>query len=155
QRVMSTVRTIDPNQLAKHFDAAAAEARWDAEWERTGIHRYDSTRPREETFVVDTPPPTVSGSLHVGHVFRYTHADLLVRYHRIRGRNIFSPRGWADNGPPTERRVQNFSHVRCAPRAPVEPGLALEPATPARQKEAPRIVSRPDFIALCAQVTRA
>ncbi len=148
---MATVRTIDPAILPKHFDAAEAEARWDAAWERLGVHRYDPARPREETFVVDTPPPTVSGSLHVGHVFSYTHTDVLVRYQRMRGRNIFYPMGWDDNGLPTERRVQNFFHVRCDPRAPLEPGLTLEPA--ASTKEPPRIVSRPNFIALCARVT--
>src|SRR5262245_57641597 len=151
---MPTVRTIDPTRLPKHFEGAAAEARWDAEWERLGVHRYDPARPRSETFVVDTPPPTVSGSLHVGHVFSYTHADVLVRYQRMRGRNIFYPMGWDDNGLPTERRVQNHFHVRCDPRAPVEPGLALEPATPAALKGPPRIVSRPDFIELCGRVTR-
>ena len=150
---MPTVRTVDPALLPKHFEAAAAEARWDAAWERLGVHRYDPVRPRAETFVIDTPPPTVSGSLHVGHVFSYTHTDVLARYQRMRGRNVFYPMGWDDNGLPTERRVQNFFHVRCDPRAPHEPGLVLEPAAPARLKEPPRVVSRPNFIALCARVT--
>src|SRR5262245_27145590 len=147
-------RPIDPAALPKHFDAAAAEARWDAEWERLGIHRWDSSRPRNDTFVVDTPPPTVSGSLHVGHVFSYTHADVIVRYQRMRGRNVFYPMGWDDNGLPTERRVQNFFHVRCDARAPYEPGLRLEPATGARAKEPPRLVSRRNFIELCLELTR-
>src|ERR1051326_6381528 len=101
-------RTIDPAALPKHFDAAAAEVRWDAEWERLGIHRWDPSRPRDDTFIVDTPPPTVSGSLHVAHGFSYTHADVLVRYQRMRGRNVFYPMGWDDNGLPTERRGQKF-----------------------------------------------
>ena len=75
-------RVIDPARLPKHFDAPAAEARWDAEWVRRGVYTYDPARPRAETFVVDTPPPTVSGSLHVGHVFSYTHTDVIVRYQR-------------------------------------------------------------------------
>jgi len=148
------VKVIDPSQLPKHFDAPAAEARWDAEWERRKIHAHDPARPREETFVVDTPPPTVSGSLHVGHVFSYTHTDVIVRYQRMRGRNVFYPMGWDDNGLPTERRVQNFFHVRCDARAPYEPDLALEPATAARAKEPPRTVSRRNFIDLCLRVTR-
>jgi valyl-tRNA synthetase len=151
---MATLRTIDPAALPKHFDAPAAEARWDAEWERLGVHAYDPRRPREETFVVDTPPPTVSGSLHVGHVFSYTHADVLARYRRMRGQNVFYPMGWDDNGLPTERRVQNHFHVRCDPRLPYDPGLALEPATAADLKQPPRIVSRPNFTELCERVTR-
>ncbi len=147
-------RTIDPAALPKHFDAAAAEARWDAEWERLRVHEYDAARPRAETFVVDTPPPTVSGSLHVGHVFSYTHADVIARYQRMRGRNVFYPMGWDDNGLPTERRVQNLFHVRCDPRTPYEPDLRLEPAAGARLKESPRIVSRRNFIDLCLQTTR-
>jgi valyl-tRNA synthetase len=147
-------RAIDPSRLPKHFDATAAEKRWDAEWERLGVHRYDPTRSRAETFVVDTPPPTVSGSLHVGHVFSYTQTDVIVRHQRMRGQNLFYPMGWDDNGLPTERRVQNFFHVRCDARAPYEPGLRLEPASGARLKEPPRIVSRRNFIELCLEVTR-
>src|SRR3989441_10716956 len=139
-------RVIDPARLPKHFDAPAAEARWDAEWARQGVYTYAPARPRAETFVVDTPPPTVSGSLHVGHVFSYTHADVIVRYQRMRGRNVFYPMGWDDNGLPTERRVQNLFHVRCDARAPYEPDLTLEPATGAEAKEAPPLASRPEFI---------
>ena len=151
---MPRVRTIDPAALPKHFDAAAAETRWNAEWERLGVHRWDPDRPREEGFVVDTPPPTVSGSLHVGHVFSYTQTDVIVRYQRMRGRNVFYPMGWDDNGLPTERRVQNHFHVRCDVRAPYEPGLVLEPPTGKALKEPPRVVSRPNFTELCHRVTR-
>ena len=65
-------------------------------------------RPRRDV-VVDTPPPTVSGSLHVGHLFSYSHQDFIVRFQRMRGKNIFFPIGWDDNGLPTERRVQNLT----------------------------------------------
>src|SRR6266545_4206870 len=131
-------RAIDPTRLPKHFDAAAAEARWDAEWERLGIHRWDPGRPRDDTFVVATPPPTVSGSLHVGHVFSYTQTDVIVRYQRMRGRNVFYPMGWDDNGLPTERRVQNYFHVRCEPTLPYEPGLGAKAADDAGRKTPPR-----------------
>src|SRR4029077_8220368 len=93
---MSRVRTVDPARLPKHFEAAEAEERWHAHWDALGVHAYDPGRGREETFVVDTPPPTVSGSLHVGHVFSYTQTDVVVRYHRMQGRNVFYPMGWDD-----------------------------------------------------------
>src|SRR5262245_3346868 len=151
---MSTpVRTVDPAALPKHFDGPAAERRWATEWDRAGVYRYDPTRSRDETFVIDTPPPTVSGSLHVGHVFSYTQTDCIARYQRMRGQNVFYPMGWDDNGLPTERRVQNYFHVRCDVRRPPEPGLALEAATAAQAKEPPRLVARPDFIRLCAALT--
>src|SRR5688572_27173971 len=144
---------INPEELPKHFDSADAERRWDAAWQASGIYYYDPARPREETFVVDTPPPTVSGSLHVGHMFSYTHPDVLVRFWRMRGKNIFYPMGWDDNGLPTERRVQNYYHVRCEAHVPYEPGLALGEATEPQRKERPRLVSRKNFIELCQQLT--
>jgi valyl-tRNA synthetase len=147
-------RSIDPTSLPKHFDATAAERRWDRIWDEQGTHLYDPARPREETFAVDTPPPTVSGSLHIGHVFSYTHTDVLARYKRMAGLNVFYPMGWDDNGLPTERRVQNFFHVRCDPHAHTEENLELEPATAKSRKKPPRLVSRPNFIDLCHRVTR-
>jgi len=146
---------IDPASLPKHYDAAAAEQRWGEVWARQGTYGYDPARPRAETFVIDTPPPTASGSLHPGHVFSYTHTDILARYVRMTGRNVFYPIGWDDNGLPTERRVQNFFHIRCDPTVPYEPDLALTEATDAqRKKEPPRKVSRPNFIEACERVTR-
>jgi valyl-tRNA synthetase len=143
------VRVIDPSKLDKHYDAEAVEARCDAEWESQGLHHYDPDRPREETFVVDTPPPTASGSLHIGHIFSYTHPDVVVRYKRMRGFNIFYPMGWDDNGLPTERRVQNYYHVRCDPHSPYEEGLVLEEATSKQRKKPPRSISRRNFIEIC------
>jgi len=142
-------RSIDPSTLPKHFEAEAVEAKWDEAWQRDGVYHYDPSRPREETYVVDTPPPTASGSLHIGHVFSYTHADVVVRYRRMRGMNIFYPMGWDDNGLPTERRVQNYYHVRCDPNTPYEEGLKLEPASSKMRKKSPRLVSRPNFIEAC------
>ena len=81
------------------------EPKWSAAWTNDATYRFDRTRPRDEVFSIDTPPPTVSGSLHVGHVFSYTHTDTVARFWRMRGREVFYPMGWDDNGVPTERRV--------------------------------------------------
>src|SRR5688500_17854845 len=102
------------------------EGRWRSFWAEEDIYRYDHNPARECTFVVDTPQPTLSGSLHLGHVCSFTHTDLMVRYKRMRGFNIFYPMGWDDNGLPTERRVQNVFNVRCDPTLPYDPDLKLE-----------------------------
>jgi valyl-tRNA synthetase len=149
------VLSVDAESLPKHFDSAAAERKWDSFWQESGLHHYDPARPRSETFVVDTPPPTASGSLHPGHMFSFTQTDITVRFHRMLGQNVFYPMGWDDNGLATERRVQNFLHVRCDPTAPYEPGLVLTPPdAKARKDTPPRNVSRPNFIEACFEVTR-
>jgi valyl-tRNA synthetase len=125
------------------------EAKWRARWEADGVYRFDRTATRDEVYAIDTPPPTVSGSLHVGHVFSYTHTDILARYHRMRGRAVFYPMGWDDNGLPTERRVQNYFGVRCDPSLPYEP--SFEP--PEKPGKHPISVSRPNFIELCERLT--
>ncbi len=134
---MARVRTIDPGRLPRHFEAPAAEARWHAEWERLGVPTYDPNRGRDQTFVIDTPPPTVSGSLHVGHVFSYTQTDVIARYQRMRGRSVFYPMGWDDNGLPTERRVQNARHVRCDPTVTTSLGPVPAPTARGVQAAAP------------------
>ncbi len=146
--------SIAPETLPKHFDAAEAEVRWDRAWTEQGLHRYDPSRPRDETFAVDTPPPTVSGSLHVGHVFSYTHTDVIARYQRMTGKNVFYPMGWDDNGLPTERRVQNYFHVRCDPSVPYEPDFTAAPASAKDRKKPARLISRPNFIELCLELTK-
>src|SRR5690606_4276852 len=128
-------KTVDQKSLPKHFEAIDAEKRWNEQWQSSGLYHWDETRGRDETFVVDTPPPTVSGSLHVRHVFSYTHAVVMVRYQRMRGKNIFYPIGWDDNGLPTERRVQNYFHVRCEPTEKYVPELKLEAASAKQKKE--------------------
>ena len=110
--------SIDPNTLSSHFEPKDAEEKWDSTWREWGVHRFDE-QDRGPAYVVDTPPPTVSGSLHVGHVFSYTQTDVLARHQRMRGKNVFYPMGWDDNGLPTERRVQNYYHVRCEAQRPV------------------------------------
>jgi len=125
------------------------EAKWMARWDESGVYRFDRTRQRAAVYSIDTPPPTVSGSLHVGHVFSYTHTDLVARFHRMRGAEVFYPMGWDDNGLPTERRVQNYFGVRCDPTLPYDP--AFQP--PAEPPKPPMSVSRPNFIALCERLT--
>ncbi|HEY7289358.1 MAG TPA: valine--tRNA ligase, partial [Vicinamibacterales bacterium] len=125
------------------------EAKWMARWDESGVYRFDRSRPRSEVYSIDTPPPTVSGSLHVGHVFSFTHTDLVARFQRMRGRAVFYPMGWDDNGLPTERRVQNYFGVRCDPSLPYD--AAFHP--PAEPPKHPVSVSRPNFIELCAKLT--
>src|SRR5436190_5103193 len=125
------------------------EAKWVPRWEASGVYRFDRTRPRQAVYAIDTPPPTVSGSLHVGHVFSYTHTDLVARYHRMCGKAVFYPMGWDDNGLPTERRVQNYYGVRCDPSLPYDSAFT-PPPQPAKT---PQAVSRPNFIELCARLT--
>ena len=125
------------------------EAKWTPRWEEAGVYRFDRTRARADVFAIDTPPPTVSGSLHVGHVFSYTHTDVIARFQRMRGKAVFYPMGWDDNGLPTERRVQNFYGVRCDPSLPYDPSFT-PPDKPGKQ---PLSVSRPNFIELCTRLT--
>jgi valyl-tRNA synthetase len=125
------------------------EAKWMARWEDTGVYRFDRTRPRADVYAIDTPPPTVSGSLHVGHVFSYTHTDIVARFQRMRGKAVFYPMGWDDNGLPTERRVQNYFGVRCDPSLRYDPSFKA-PDKPGKQ---PISVSRPNFIELCTTLT--
>ena len=125
------------------------EAKWNARWEQEGTYRFDRARPRNQVYAIDTPPPTVSGSLHVGHVFSYTHTDVIARFQRMRGKAVFYPMGWDDNGLPTERRVQNYFGVRCDPSMPYDAAFA-PPATPAKH---PISISRPNFVELCNRLT--
>ncbi|HWC40776.1 MAG TPA: valine--tRNA ligase [Actinomycetota bacterium] len=127
------------------------EAKWGARWEADGSYRFDPARPRCDVFAIDFPPLTVSGVLHVGHVFSYCHTDVLARFQRMRGRSVFYPVGWDDNGLPTERRVENVYGVRCDPSLPHDPGFT-PPARPGPRKQP---ISRPNFVELCRRLTDA
>ncbi len=127
------------------------EAKWRPRWQADGVYRFEPPAAREDVFSIDTPPPTVSGSLHVGHVFSYTHTDVIARVQRMRGRHVFYPMGWDDNGLPTERRVQIYFGVRCDPSLPYDPSF-VPPADPPKP---PVSISRPNFIELCARLTAA
>jgi valyl-tRNA synthetase len=122
------------------------EERWAQVWQEQGTYLFDRTKSREQVFSIDTPPPTVSGTLHVGHVFSYTHTDVVARYQRMRGREVFYPMGWDDNGLPTERRVQLTYGVRVGPDLPYDPDFT-PPEKPDPKKQVS--ISRRNFVELC------
>ncbi|RQS13797.1 valine--tRNA ligase [Burkholderia sp. Bp9002] len=128
------------------------EAKWSTRWETQRIYAFDRTATRDAVYSIDTPPPTVSGSLHVGHVFSYTHADLIARYRRMTGKTVFYPMGWDDNGLPTERRVENLYGVVCDPHAPYDPDFFAPDVAPTQRASFKRI-SRRNFIELCHRLT--
>ncbi|SDZ30066.1 valine--tRNA ligase [Herbiconiux ginsengi] len=133
------------------------EAKWDAEWAARGTYLFPREgATRETVYSIDTPPPTASGSLHIGHVFSYTHTDVIARYHRMQGQRVFYPIGWDDNGLPTERRVQNFYGVRCDPSLPYDAGFEppFEGGDNKSSKAADQLpISRRNFIELCERLT--
>ena len=133
------------------------EAKWGGDWEANGTYRFArESATRENIFSIDTPPPTASGSLHIGHVFSYTHMDLIARYQRMRGKTLFYPMGWDDNGLPTERRVQNYYGVRCDPTVAYDSSFVppLEGGEGASSKAADQLpISRRNFIELCERLT--
>ena len=125
------------------------EAKWAERWQADGTYRFDRNHTRDQVYSIDTPPPTVSGSLHVGHVFSFTHTDLIARFQRMRGKAVFYPMGWDDNGLPTERRVQNYYGVKCDPSLPYDTSFQ-PPEKPGKQAIS---ISRPNFIELCNRLT--
>jgi len=126
------------------------EAKWVERWRDQGTYTFHRPESREQVFSIDTPPPTVSGSLHVGHVFSYTHTDVIARYQRMLGKQVFYPMGWDDNGLPTERRVQNFYGVRCDTSLPYDPDFT-PPEKPDPKRQVP--ISRRNFVELCHELT--
>ena len=103
-----------------------------------------------DIYSIDTPPPTVSGSLHVGHVFSYTQTDIVARYHRMTGKAVFYPIGWDDNGLPTERRVQDYFGVSCDPSLPYDADFVPPPPEHKREKNARACRYRARISSSCA-----
>ena len=110
------------------YDFTISEKKWQKHWQETGVYNWQDDLPRAQTFVIDTPPPTVSGILHMGHVFSYTQADFIARYQRMSGKDVFYPMGFDDNGLPTERLVEKVKKIR------------------------PQDVGREKFIEICSEV---
>ena len=135
------------------------EQKWDAAWAAQGTYLFDretaQAKGRAGVYSIDTPPPTASGSLHIGHVFSYTHTDVKARFERMRGKTVFYPMGWDDNGLPTERRVQNFYGVRCDTSLPYDPDFTPPFRGDAKSlKPADQVpISRRNFIELCEELT--
>ena len=129
------------------------ETKWMDAWRTQGTYDFNRSATRDAVFSVDTPPPTVSGSLHMGHVFSYTHTDTVARFWRMRGKSVFYPMGWDDNGLPTERRVQNYFGVSCDPSVPYVPNLQPPFRGDPPKNHTPVPVSRPNFIELCEELT--
>ena len=125
------------------------ESKWDALWQQWNTYRFDRTASRDEVYSIDTPPPTISGFLHLGTAFGYIQVDAIARFRRMRGKKVFYPMGWDDNGLPTERRVQKHYGVRCDPSIPYDPDLTVTEGA----KGPERPISRPNFVELCHKLT--
>ncbi|RIK15176.1 MAG: valine--tRNA ligase [Acidobacteria bacterium] len=160
---MTSARSLDPSRpatLPERPSVDGLEEKWAQVWKDRDVYRFDRdaalAADRSQIFAVDTPPPTASGSLHLGHVFGYTQADCLARYHRMRGKHVFYPIGWDDNGLPTERRVQNYYGVRGDATLPYDPGFT-PPQTGGEGKSTraadQQPVGRANFIELCEELT--
>lgn len=96
---------------ARRYDPTQAEPRWQQYWQERGIFRFDPASGRP-LYTIDTPPPTVSGMIHMGHVFSYVQAEVLARYHRMRGEEVFYPFCFDDNGLPSERFTERTLGIR-------------------------------------------
>ncbi len=134
-------------ELDAKLDSTAIENRCAEYWEKDGVYKFNPDVARENTFAIDTPPPTVSGSLHIGHIMSYSQADILARFQRMNGKNMFFPIGWDDNGLPTERRVQNYFNIKCDPSVSYDANF--KPVHKEKFDDAPRPVSRKNFIEAC------
>ena len=149
-----TIPAADPvaSRVPDRPTVDGLEQTWVAAWAEQGTYTFDRTAPRARVFSIDTPPPTVSGSLHVGHVFSYTHTDCVARYKRMQGFSVFYPMGWDDNGLPTERRVQNYFGVRCDPSLPYDAAFVPPETVPKNDRDFVN-VSRRSFVELCERLT--
>lgn len=148
--------TANLTPLPDKVGVEGLEDKWTHTWDDEQTFAFQGDRDRTSVYSIDTPPPTVSGHLHVGHVFSYTHTDIVARYKRMCGYDVFYPMGWDDNGLPTERRVQNYYGVR------VDTSLKYNPdfKPPFEGTEGKKVnardqvaCSRQNFIELCEKLS--
>ncbi len=135
------------------FKNSIDEQKYQDLWEKLSVYKYSATS-KAPVFVIDTPPPTVSGFLHIGHLFSYTQTDIIARYQRMRGKNVFYPMGWDNNGLPTEKRVQSVHKVVCDP---LLTSSSQQPDSNDKQNQDSAqylSVSRSEFIRLCEKQTK-
>ena len=99
-------------ELPPSYEIKEREAYWQKEWEKNGTYNFDREDLKKEIYAIDTPPPTVSGKMHIGHVASYTQQDIVARYQRMQQKNVFYPFGTDDNGLATEKLVERINKVR-------------------------------------------
>ena len=102
------------SKLSEKYNPKAAEEKFHQKWIEKKLYKFRDDLSKDQTFVIDTPPPTVSGLLHMGHIFSYTQADFVARYNRMKGKDVFYPMGFDDNGLPTERLVEKIIGKKAA-----------------------------------------
>ena len=107
-------------EISKHYNPSEVEPKWRKFWEKNNIYKFNP-KAKGEIFSVDTPPPTVSGKMHIGHAYSYTHEDFVVRYRRMKGENVFFPFGTDNNGLATERLIEKMKNVRAGKMERNEP----------------------------------
>ena len=132
--------------MSKSYKHKDIEQKYQQEWEKEQIYAYKADS-EKENFVIDTPPPTVSGSLHIGHIFSYTQTDILARFHRMMGKNVFYPMGWDDNGLPTEKRIQNLYAVKCDPKLSYKPNFKAQKNN--KKNPVYQSIARKNFLEIC------
>ncbi|MCX8147539.1 MAG: class I tRNA ligase family protein, partial [Candidatus Woesearchaeota archaeon] len=98
-------------EIPKHYNPIEEEPKILEFWEKNKVYKFDR-KSKKKIYSIDTPPPTVSGKMHIGHAFSYSHQDFIARYKRMKGYNVFYPFGTDDNGLPTERLVESIKNVK-------------------------------------------
>src|SRR3989338_501911 len=101
----------EENAKPEKYDPKVSEPKWQDYWEANQIFKFDQES-HKPIFSIDTPHPTVSGAMHLGHSFSFSQQDFIARFQRMRGKNVFQPFGTDDNGLATERLIEKTKKVR-------------------------------------------